>query len=249
MSDIVKIVEDVDFSFKDPIAVECLPDVGLVGSIAAFHIIEQLGLKEVAHFESDLFPPIMVLHKGILQDPVRIYGKEDLIVLTSEIPMPVNTIHQTANVLSKWFKEKNVRLELSISGIPAQDRVKIKTPKVFSVGNGSESRELLKKLGINLMEEGFVAGFYALILKELTKIGMPAIALLAQSFLKYPDPSAAASAILAFNKIAGTNVEVKNLLEKGDDIRMKARDLMNQTEGTMNDMQKTVEQTIPMMYR
>ncbi len=249
MAEIVEIIDDEKYSFKSPISIEGLPDVGLVGTIAASHIIDQLKLKEIAHLESEEFPPIMVLHKGILRDPVRIYGNENIIVLTSEIPLPIKTIKPSVKILSKWLKEKGVRLEISISGIPVQDRVNIKIPQVYSVANSSKSRDLLRNAGIEVMEEGFVAGIYALLLKELIKLRLPAVALLSQSFLKYPDPGAAASVILSLNKIAGINIDVNSLLEKGDEIRVKARDLMKGAQGTITDMQKPIEQTIPIMYR
>lgn len=249
MNEIVRIVEDAEIRFRSPIAVEGLPDVGLVGTIASTHIVEQLDLKEIAHLESEEFPPIMVLHGGILKDPVRIYGNENLLVLTSEIPIPITAIYSTARVLAKWFKEKGVRLEVSLSGIPVQNRVDIQQPQVYSVANSRESRDLLKSKGLEVMEEGFLAGVYALILKELMRLGIPAVALLSQSFLKYPDPGASASAIKALNKIADVNIDVKRLLEEGDKIRVKARDLMKQSEGAIDDMRKPVEQTIPIMYR
>lgn len=249
MEELVKIVDDVDFKANAPIAVDGLPDVGLVGTIATFHIVEQLGLKQVAHFESDLFPPVMVLHKGVLLDPVRIYGDENLIVFTSEIPLPANTIHLTTRLLSKWYKEKDVHLGVSLSGIPTKDREKIDVPKIFGVSNNVDSMKILDKQGIEVMKEGFVAGVYALILSELKKREIPSISLLSQAFLKYPDPSAAASVIDVFNKIAGTDIDTKNLILQGDEIKVKARDLMNQTQGNMGKMQKKVEQTIPIMYR
>lgn len=249
MEELIKIVDDVDFKANAPIAVDGLPDVGLVGTLATFHIVEQLGLKQVAHFESDLFPPVMVLHKGVLLDPVRIYGDENLIVFTSEIPLPANTIHLTTRLLAKWYKEKDVHLGVSLSGIPTKDREKIDVPKIFSVANNGDSMDILVKQGIEVMKEGFVAGVYALILSELKKMEIPSIALLSQAFLKYPDPGAAAAVIDVFNKIAGTDVDTKNLILQGDEIKVKARDLMNQTQGNMGEMQKKVEQTIPIMYR
>ena len=125
----------------------------------------------------------------------------------------------------------------------------IQDPKVFAVSKNKEYKDILKNNEIEIMEEGFLSGAYALILKELIKYELPAIVLLSQSFLKYPDPAAAAAGILAMNKISGMNIDVKNLIEKGDEIRIKARDLMRQSEGAIGEMQKPVEQTIPIMYR
>jgi len=42
---------------------------------------------------------------------------------------------------------------------------------------------------------------------------------------------------------------VGELLEKGEEIKLKARDLMRQTALSAPEMQKGVEQDIPIMYR
>lgn len=99
------------------------------------------------------------------------------------------------------------------------------------------------------MEEGFVAGIYALLLEECTERKIPAVALLAQAFLSYPDPGAAASALLTLGKILKVKFNVQPLHEKGDEIRLKARDLMKQAQGVISGMQKGSEQEIPLMYR
>ena len=44
------------------VVINGLPDVGLVGLLAASHIISSLKLREVGAIESDLLPPMIVLH-------------------------------------------------------------------------------------------------------------------------------------------------------------------------------------------
>jgi len=244
----IKIVEKEGIKIDSPIVIEGFPDVGLVGTIASSHLIDQLGLNEIAYIESSIFPPVMVLHKGILTEPVRIFGDKNIILVTSEIAIPPNAIYDLANILSNWFKEKRAKLVISLAGIPVQNRMEIDTPIVFGVGNSEDALSILKKNEIENMEEGFIAGIYALLLKECSRRNIPAIAILAQSFLNYPDPGAAASAISSLNKILKINVDVKPLLDRADEIRIKARDLMKQTQGSMGAMRKPLETEIPMMY-
>ncbi|MGQ9469644.1 MAG: proteasome assembly chaperone family protein [Nitrososphaerales archaeon] len=244
----IKIVEREGIKIDSPFVIEGFPDVGLVGAIASSHLIDRLGLKEIAYIESSIFPPVMVLHEGILTEPVRIFGDKNIIIVTSEIAIPPNAIYGLANTLAEWFKEKKARLVISLTGIPVQNRMEIDTPMVFGVGNSKDTLSLLKMNEIETMEEGFIAGIYALLLKECLKRNIPAIAILTQSFLNYPDPGAAASAISSLNKILKMNVDVKPLIEKADEIRVKARDLMKQTQGAMGAMKKPLETQIPMMY-
>ncbi|MCP8304359.1 MAG: proteasome assembly chaperone family protein [archaeon] len=244
----IEIVEREGIKIDEPTVIEGFPDVGLVGVIASSYLVDKLELVEVAHIESALFPPVMVLHKGILTEPVRMFSNGKIIVVTSEIAIPPKAIYDLADVLSDWFKEKKAKLVVSLSGIPVQNRMEIDTPSVYGVGNSEKWMNIFKKNDIEVMEEGFMAGIYALLLKGCLKRGIPAIAFLSQSFLNYPDPGAAASAILSLNKILKLDVDVKPLLEKADEIRVKARDLMKQAQGTMGAVRKPLEREIPIMY-
>jgi predicted ATP-grasp superfamily ATP-dependent carboligase len=39
-----------------------MPDTGLTGMIAVSHIIRSMNLPEIGHVESDILPPVMVIH-------------------------------------------------------------------------------------------------------------------------------------------------------------------------------------------
>lgn len=244
----VIIVEKEELVTKSPLAIEGFPDVGLVGAIASSYIAERLSLTQVAHIESRYFPPVMVLHQGIITEPVRIFGKEDLLIITSEVAIPPLAVYPLVEALAEWLQKKGVRLLISISGYPEQSRMEIETPSVFGIASTSQAAQLLKENGIDVMEEGFIAGIYALLMKEVNKRGVPSVALLAQSFLQYPDPGAAASVILALNKVLKLNIDVKPLVEKADEIRVRTRDLMKQAQGSMAGMRKMTEREIPLMY-
>lgn len=249
MSNQIEIVERKEAPTELSTFIEGLPDVGLVGVIAATHLVETLGLVEVAAIESDLLPPVLVLHKGLLTNPVRVFAGKGLAVVTSEIAIPPTAVYPLVKKLADWVQKKHVGQVISVSGFPAQDRTEIETPQVFGVAIDEKTMQLLQEHKVEVMEEGFVVGIYALLLKECAKRRIPAVALLAQAFLSYPDPGAAASALLALSKILKVKFDVQPLLEKGDEIRLKARDLMKQAQGAISGMQKGTEQEIPLMYR
>jgi len=47
-------------------------------------------------------------------------------------------------------------------------------------------------------------------------------------------------------KITGLRVDVSKLLEKGEEIRLKARDVMRRTQQELSNMKKTQEYDIPL---
>ncbi|MEM2567874.1 MAG: PAC2 family protein, partial [Candidatus Bathyarchaeia archaeon] len=77
MSEEIKIIERKEIP-KRAVMVFGFPDVGLVGVIAASHLILELGLEEVAYMDSRLLPPVTVLHEGLPHSPIRIFGNHQI---------------------------------------------------------------------------------------------------------------------------------------------------------------------------
>ncbi len=246
---VITIAEEEVVVHKNPIVIEGLPDVGLVGTIAASYIVEKMGYKEIGYVESDLFPPVMVIHEGKLENPFKIYGNEGVVVVLSEVAIPPNAVYPLAGALADWFNGIDAKLVISITGLPAENRMDIEKPEVFAVGNNEEAIKKLKDKQMELMEEGFIAGHYAMMLRECYKRNLNAISLLAQCFPVYPDPGAAASTIESLEKFVPLGIDVGELMEKAEEIKLKARDLMRQTALSAPEMQKGVEQDMPIMYR
>ena len=73
MSEPVRVVEKKTIP-SNTLMLHGLPDVGLVGLIATSHIIAQLKMEEVAYVDSELLPPVVVLHEGLPYSPLRIFG-------------------------------------------------------------------------------------------------------------------------------------------------------------------------------
>ncbi|MCD6511007.1 MAG: PAC2 family protein, partial [Thaumarchaeota archaeon] len=88
----------------------------------------------------------------------------------------------------------------------------------------------------------------ALTMRECSRRGLRSLAIISQSFLNYPDPGAAASSLEALSKLTGIRIDTTPLLEKSDEIRMKARDLMRQAQASMKRMGKPLEKEMPLMY-
>ncbi|MBN1762251.1 MAG: proteasome assembly chaperone family protein [Methanomicrobia archaeon] len=253
MEEVVRIVEEEGVKYTNPIVIEGLPDVGLVGTIAASYIVEKLDFKEIGHIESDLFPPVMVIHNGNLKDPFRIYSAEDgsVVVVLSEVAVPPKAVYPLTTALAEWFSTITVKDQvISIKGLPVKNRMDIENPEVFGIGNNEGAVAELKAKQMDLLEEGFIAGTYAMLLRECWKKKISAISLLAQCYPVYPDPGAAASAIETVKKfVPSLAVDVSELLENAEEIKLKARDLMQQTALSASEMQKDMEQDMPIMYQ
>jgi uncharacterized protein len=145
-----------------------------------------------------------------------------------------------------WGQAKKVKRIVSMGGIPVESRQAITEPKVFGAASDQELLDMLSKRGLSIMDEGYIVGPQALSMRYSVSKKMSAIALLAQSFYNYRDPEAAAMVLKELSKISEIKVDVSKLLEKGEEIRLKARDIMKRTQQEMNRMKKSREYDLPL---
>lgn len=245
MSEEVKIIEKSKVP-SGATLVFGFPDVGLVGVIAASHLIDELNLSEVAYLDSRLLPPLIVLHEGLPHSSIRIFGNDNILLAISEAPIPADVLYPIMDALIDWAKSKNVKMMISLSGIPIQDRQDAKELKAFAAASNVEALKIAQDKSIEVLTEGYIVGPQAIMLQRAANAGTPALALLAQCFNNYPDPEAAAEVLKELGKITGVKVNVAKLLEKGEEIRLRARDVMKRTQEEMSKMKKGQEMDIPM---
>lgn len=224
-----------------------LPDVGLVGVIALSHIVSSLKMEEVGSIESKMFPPIVVLHGGVPKPSIRIFAKGSIVAILSEMAIPAGLVVPLAEAIVDWAYKKKVKMILSMGGMAVQNRQDLDKPKVFSAISEKGLEKYLNGITESL-EEGYMVGAYAVILKRCSEVGLPGITLLAQTFFNYPDPEAAAATIEVVNKLLNLNVDYSDLLRKGEEIRLRARDVMRRTQEEMIRMNKAQEYDIPAIY-
>lgn len=231
---------------QDAVMLFGFPDVGLVGVIAASHLISELNLTEVAYVDSRLLPPLIVLHQGLPHSPIRIFGNHEVLLAVSETAISADTIYPIMHTLIDWGRDRNVKLMVSMSGIPVQDRQNLKRLEVFAAASNPVMLETVRGRDVKVLSEGYMVGPQAIVLQYCANIEVPAVTLLAQCFFKYPDPEAAAELLKELAKISGIKVDVSKLLEKGEEIRLRARDVMRRTQHEMSRMKKTQEYDIPL---
>ncbi len=224
-----------------------VPDAGLVGLISASYLIDHLSMEEAATIDSDLFPPIVVLHDGVPKSPVRVYAKNDLAVVISEIAIQLTALRQVVRELVAWIGGIQGGMSVCLSGAPVPNRVEIETPKVYGISMNLED-DPLPGMGVERLQEAMLVGPYAAILEACRKAKTPNLTLLAQSHLQYPDPGAAAEALRSASTLFKTELDLKPLMEKAEEIRVKMRDLMRNTQKVMRDAGKEQEYELPSMY-
>ncbi len=233
----VQIVETAKFKSSGAAALVAFPGVGMSGNMALSHIIEKLEMKEVGHIIAPEGPHVVLIHKNRPAYPIRIYAGEGIVAILSELPVMANATDDLNEAIIKWLKEKKVKALYLLGGFPNPQRGQLKKAEVYAIPDDKKAEALVKKLSLKPIKEGAVFGEEGLLLLTAMEGRIPAVYILADSFVSLPDLDAAASLIDAVNKLLGKKIDNRQLKLKGGEIRDKFNAIMDQTKKMLEKQQ------------
>jgi uncharacterized protein len=235
----LEIKEHEPSKISKPNIIVGVPEAGLVGTISASYLIQQLKLPEIGYIDSELVPPVVVVHDSKPKRPIRIFGGDDIVIIASEVPLNPRLTLDFATEVARWAKMKNSKILLGITSVPFEGRMETAEegkPNVLALASESRIEEMFKQIGASPFEEGIIVGTYAKLLQNCIDLGQPNLTLLAEAYPQFPDPGAAAAAIEVLNKVLPTHVDVGNLIKQADEVRLRMRQLMARTQENMKRM-------------
>ncbi len=213
--------EDVDADLDRPMLVEGLPGVGLVGKIAADHLVDGFEMTHYANVHCDGIPKVAVFMDGdsTLQTPVRLYADVDrnLVVLQSDIPINPQAASEFAACVDGWLDELDVT-PIYLSGLPREKVTDV--PSLYGVASG-EGAALLDDAGVDApTERGLISGPTGALMNHTVETGRTAVGLIVESDAQFPDPAAARVALEdGIAPITGADVPTEDLVERAEEIR------------------------------
>ncbi|NPA04676.1 MAG: proteasome assembly chaperone family protein [Crenarchaeota archaeon] len=215
-----------------------LPDSGLVGVIAANHLVEHLDLREVAGIDfQHAMPPIVVIRKGEPKTQLRLFAGKNMLVLLAETPVPTPAIYPLADLLVDYALRRRIDYLVSIVGIASPGRVRLEKPNVYWLASDEKAKKLMEGSGAaRLFENGYLVGPYALVLKKAMRSRVSNIILLADAYIEFPDPEAAAEVLRVLSKLLNVEIPVEPLLEQAEAIRLKLREFMKETRRALSQI-------------
>ena len=241
------VAEHADLDLDSPVLVEGLPGVGLVGKIAADHLVESLELEYYASCHCDGLPRVAVYSEGDagVRPPVRIYADEerDLLVLQSDVPVSPQAAPEFASCVTGWFARNDV-LPVCLSGLPEE---KADPPEMYGIGTGGAEAMLTEHDIPRPSEHGMVSGPTGALLAEAGEQDLDSAGLVVQANPQFPDPEAARILLLeGIEPIAGIDVDTAKLVEQAEEIAEARKRLAKQ----MQQAQEESSQAKPLgMYQ
>ncbi|MEB2793041.1 MAG: PAC2 family protein [Caldisphaeraceae archaeon] len=228
-----------------------LPDAGIIGPIVASHMVKSLGMKDVIGIESYTYiPPAAIIKEGSIKYPMRIYVKDDISVLVTDISPVPSGIVPLASAIVEFARKRGFEYLIGISGIGNPSRAEIEKPNVYWLATTHDSSKLVEKISseVKLFPDGIIVGPYAVILKESAKRRVNSLLLLADAFIEIPDPEAAAEITKVISKIINVEIDVSQLLQEAETLRLRLQGLAKETKNTLARVGKGYEYRTPLIY-
>ena len=200
---------------EKPRVIDAFPSNGFVSTIAAQRIIEKMDMKLVGHIDSDQVAGILVIHNEKPLKPIRIYAKDDLVIIYSEIIIPLESVDEFSKAIIDWFmkiKPREVYLLAGISGVEAK-----KEHEILGIATTDKLSEKLKANGTEIISDGMITGISADLLYHCNDKKIPCVSLVTETHF-IPDPMAAATMLAILNSLLKLKVPTDELVQVGEQI-------------------------------
>jgi len=218
---------------ENPILIEGLPGLGLVGKIATRYLVKCLKAEKFAKLYSPHFPYYVLVNKKgnirLLQAAFYYWknpnGKNDLMFFTGDSQaQTIEGQYEISNKIIEFAKQQNVKTIITLGGFRKEVETK---PKVIAAA--TDPKLLKKALEANAITSQVgspIVGTAGLILGLARFKKISALCLLGETRGYLPDPKAAKSVLEVLQKILNINIDLARLdkqIAKSEKIAAKIR--------------------------
>lgn len=225
----VQIHEDVQLD--DPMLIEGLPGIGLVGKIAVDHLIETLDAGLYATVHCDGLPEVAVYRDGdpTVRPPVRIYAApdHDVLALQSDVPVSPAAAEDFAGCITGWLVDVD-GTPIFQSGRPSENNT---DPTLYGIATGDGGGILADAEIREPPEDGAVSGPTGALLHQAQRSSLSGVGLVVDADPQFPDPAAARTLLVdGIEPITGTAVDTDALVDQAQEISEARAQLAQQMQ-------------------
>lgn len=216
---VIKELKKVDL--RNPVLIEGLPGLGLVGKIVIRYLVKQLKAERFAYLYSPHFPYfVLVSKKGnvrLLRGTFYFWknnsGKNDLILLTGDSQaQTIEGQYEISDSVLNFAKQHGVKTIVTLGGYRMESKEK---PKVIAASTNQDLLNKAVKAKASLSPLGSpIVGTAGLILGLAHFKKIEALCLLGETRGYLPDPKSAESVLEVLSSMLDFNIDLAGLEEE-----------------------------------
>lgn len=218
------IIERKKFKLRNPILIEGLPGIGLVGKLAAEHLVRELKAERISDLYSPHFPHQVLMKKSgtirMLRNKFYAWknprkGGSDLLILVGDVQAVTSEAqYEVCSAMLDYFKKKKGKFIYTLGGYGVGKSVE-KT-RVFGSATHKELIPVFQKKGVIFGEAtGSIIGAAGLLLGLGRLRGMKGVCLMGETHGGYVDAKSAQAVLESLTRCLEIKVSMSKLEERG----------------------------------
>jgi uncharacterized protein len=229
---------------NDPWLVAVWPGMGHVALNAGYYLLAKLGMDVVAELEAgDLFDVDHVEVKaGVIQPGRRPRNRffvwndpedrRDLVVFLGEAQPPLGK-YPFCKQLIAYARKLGVERVLTFAAMATRMHPRRRS-RVFGAATDQESLQELKRLELEMLNEGQISGLNGVLLGAAAESGLRGACLLGEMphvFAQIPFPKASLAILEVFATMTGLELDFTELAEQAQVVEDQLAELLGDSEG------------------
>jgi uncharacterized protein len=241
----IKVYEEL--KLKDPIMIEGLPGIGLVGKLAADHMKDELKAKKFADLYSQFLPPQVNIQEDgtIRQVSMEFYyfsGETDLIFLLGDFQgITPDSQYRLSEKTIEFAKKIGIKRIYTLGGLGTGSITN--NPRVFGAATSKELVSEIEGKGVIFKGGGAIFGASGLLLGLSQKNNLEAVCLMGETHGQIIDAKSAEAVLDCLMKIVGVTVDKTELAKKAK----QTEEQINQMTNLITTHKKTAERQQEML--
>ena len=185
-------------------------------------------MEQIGEMENPGIVPTLFIENGEIFGPIRIYKKNNLFILISDLPFDPEMAQDFAESVMEFSKKNKIGKAIVVSGLESPNRDP-KSPKAFGLVTHQSLESLLYQNEIPKFLSGTIFGTDASVISAFRKSNIPALILYCECHPFFPDPEASIHAITVLSKILKIKIDTSDIQKKLEYLRIQHRNLMQET--------------------
>lgn len=224
------------------------PGNGLIGTFTISYIISHLQMKMTGEVNHQDLPPTLFVENGEIISPIRIYQKDCLYAIISDVPIYPEIAPDLVASVAEFCRKNKITQVIVPSGVDTQS-MDSKDIKTYGLATDPVFEKVMYENDIPKFVSGSIIGTDATIIMTFRNYKIPLLMLYTSCHPFFPDPQAAIHAITSLAKVLKIQVDTTEIQKRVDYLKIQHRNLMEETLNMLAQQEKQLSSKAPPIYR
>jgi uncharacterized protein len=224
------------------------PGNGLIGTFTISYLISYMQMKMIGDISYPDMPPTVFVENGEIISPIRIYKKDDIYAIISDVPIYPELANDFVSSIAEFCVKNKIGKVIVPSGVDTQN-LDAKEIITYGLGTDPSLDKIMYENDIPKFIAGSIIGIDATVIMIFKNYGIPVLMLYTSCHPFFPDPQASISAITSLAKVLKIQVDTTEIQKRIDYLRIQHRNLMQETLDMLSQQEKQLPSKVPPIYR